>query len=167
MKPRRGFVVVLVCVALVAVFKTLRHAQTQGGPATRPTDDPVVRVERNDPEMRVAVRQARRKWPQFAAAFERRQSGEHFSAKAPFREGGREEYMWVTVTKIEHETVYGILDNDPVDVTSLKAGQPVHFPLSELNDWLYEYGDVVHGGFTIAVLTKEKDKRLIGLGSTW
>jgi len=57
--------------------------------------------------------------------------------KAIFREtaGGREfdaERMWVTIERIEDGFVVGKLDNDPFDMPSMKAGDPVRLPLTHV-----------------------------------
>ena len=48
---------------------------------------------------------------------------EHLLVKAPFLtpEGGNE-WMWLEVVRWQGHTIRGVLDNDPVEVPSLKAG---------------------------------------------
>jgi uncharacterized protein YegJ (DUF2314 family) len=121
-------------------------ALQSGGPA------PVVGISPNDPRLLAAVREARRRWPEFVAAFEQRQSGQIFSVKVPVREGKQTEYMWVSVSALEHEMIYGRLDNEPVAMKRLHAGDRLRVPVRDLNDWLYTRGDTLAGGFTIEVL---------------
>ena len=118
--------------------------------------DPVITVSPDDPEMKVAVRTARDRWPEFVEAFENRKDGQHFAMKARFEENNNVEFMWVTVTALEGDWVLGILDSDPADVHSLQCGDRVRVTPSNLNDWMYLDGDNPVGGFTMAVLTKRQ-----------
>jgi len=115
---------------------------------------PVVPVSGDDPRMMEAVAEARRRWPELVAAFERRQPDQHFAAKAPFGDPDDPEFMWLTVTGIDGDAIHGILDNDPVDVPDLTCGDPVSVQLEDLNDWLYLAGDEPCGGFTIAAIAE-------------
>lgn len=88
-------------------------------------------------------------WPQFVEAFDAR-AGEHFAVKAPVTAGGNTEFIWISVTCIEGDRVYGDLDNAPVNLGSLELGSKVSVEARELNDWMYvtPQGDIV-GGFTV------------------
>jgi uncharacterized protein YegJ (DUF2314 family) len=119
---------------------------------------PVVGVSANDPRLRAAVREARRRWPEFVAAFEQRQAGQMFSVKVPVREGKHTEYMWLSVSALEHEMIYGRLDNEPVHMKQLHAGDRLRVPVGDLNDWLYTRGDTLAGGFTIEVLSNSQKR---------
>jgi uncharacterized protein YegJ (DUF2314 family) len=121
-------------------------ALARGGPA------PVVGIAPDDPRLLAAVREARRRWPEFVAAFEQREAGQIFSVKVPVREGKQTEYMWLSVSALEHEMIYGRLDNEPVSMKRLRAGARLRVPVRDLNDWLYTRGDTLAGGFTIDVL---------------
>lgn len=110
---------------------------------------PIIQVADDDPLMARAVAQARAEWPGFAEAFDAR-AGENFSVKAPVTRGGNTEFIWITVTAIEGDRIYGELGNDPGNLGSLRLGSKVSVLLSELNDWCYvdRRGNLV-GGFTI------------------
>ncbi len=118
-----------------------------GGPA------PVVGISPNDPRLLAAVREARRRWPEFVSAFEQRESGQIFSVKVPVREGKQTEYMWLSVSALENEMIYGRLDNEPVAMKRMHAGDRLRVPVRDLNDWLFTRGDTLAGGFTIEVLS--------------
>jgi uncharacterized protein YegJ (DUF2314 family) len=121
-------------------------ALESGGPA------PVIGIAPDDPRLLAAVREARRRWPEFVTAFEQRESGQIFSVKVPVREGKQTEYMWLSVSALEHEMIYGRLDNEPVAMKRLHAGDRLRVPVGDLNDWLFTRGDTLAGGFTIEVL---------------
>ena len=116
---------------------------------------PIVTVSEDDPDMVAAVEEAQRRWPEFVAAFEQRHDsgGENFSIKAPFGEENSVEFMWVAVTAIENEVVYGELGNDPAAGT-LKIGDRVTVNTSDVNDWIYINNDDMVGGFTVKVLAE-------------
>jgi uncharacterized protein YegJ (DUF2314 family) len=115
---------------------------------------PVVEVSDDDPLMKEAVAKAREGWPRFVAAFEAG-AGENFSAKAPVSHGGRTEFIWLGVTAVEGERVYGTLANDPADLGPLKLGSKVSVKVADLNDWCYVDPDEnLVGGFTIEAVQK-------------
>ncbi|MBI3840288.1 MAG: DUF2314 domain-containing protein [Planctomycetia bacterium] len=113
---------------------------------------PVVPVSADDPLMQEAVAKARGNWPQFVTAFERT-AGENFSIKAPVSYSGTTEFIWLTVTAVEGDQVYGMLANDPANLGPLKLGSTVSVALSDLNDWCYiDSQGNLQGGFTIAAV---------------
>lgn len=115
---------------------------------------PIVEVAEDDPEMAAAVAEARRRWPEFVTAFENRTDSQHFAVKAPFTEGEHREYMWLSVTGIENNIIFGKLDNDPGALKNLHCGSTVRVPVAQLNDWIIADDDDMTGGFTIEVLTR-------------
>lgn len=120
---------------------------------------PVVEVSDDDPLMRTAVATARERWPEFVAAFEAG-AGENFSVKAPVSHGGQTEFIWIAVTAVEGDRVYGTLANDPADLGPLKFGAKVSVKVGELNDWCYiGPGKSLVGGFTIEAVQKAAKRR--------
>jgi len=121
---------------------------------------PVLVIEADDPEMQAAVNEARRRWPDFVAAFEARhdQHGDEeppFLVKAPFTDGEHVEFMWVRVTGIENQIIYGVLENMPANVRSIHVGQRVRVRLDNLNDWMCILDGKPAGAFTLQVLAKK------------
>lgn len=50
-------------------------------------------------------------------------------------EGGTKysaERLWVLIERIENDIVFGLLDNDPADMTLIEAGMPVAVPLTHV-----------------------------------
>jgi uncharacterized protein YegJ (DUF2314 family) len=119
---------------------------------------PIIEVAPDDPLMIQAVEKAQREWPKFVAAFENKK-GENFAVKAPVKRAGNTEFIWIEVTAIEGERIYGTLGNDPASLGPLKLGSKVSAPIATLNDWCYldGAGDVV-GGFTITAVAKAARK---------
>ncbi len=120
---------------------------------------PVVPVSADDPLMKQAVEQARRTWPEFVRAFELRQ-GKDFGVKAPVRYRDREEFIWLEVTALEGDYIYGTLANDPHDLGPLKFGSRVRVSVQELNDWVYftPQGEL-RGGYTIEIIRHIQQQR--------
>ncbi len=115
---------------------------------------PIMEVPEGDADMAAAQAEARRRWPEFVGAFERRQAEQTFAVKAPFREGENVEFMWVKVSSLENDTIYGVLDNDPMSLRKIRAGSRVTVPASDLNDWLWTDSAGMVGGFTIPTVMK-------------
>jgi uncharacterized protein YegJ (DUF2314 family) len=121
---------------------------------------PVLSIEADDPEMRAAVQTARDRWPDFVAAFESRNedldgTDVPFLVKAPFTDGTQVEFMWVRVTGIENEIIYGILENTPANVSGIREGSRVRVRLENVNDWMCVVDGQPAGAFTLAVLAKK------------
>lgn len=108
---------------------------------------PVVDVDGNSPEMKRAVEEARRRFPEFVDAFKRK-DGQDFTIKAPVTRGDRTEYIWINVLGFEPEFIHGTLGNEPVDLGGLKLGDRVEVPIGDLNDWVYMKNDKPVGLFT-------------------
>jgi uncharacterized protein YegJ (DUF2314 family) len=110
---------------------------------------PIIQVADDDPLMLAAVEKAHNGWPTFASAYEEN-AGENFSVKAPITREGNTEFIWISVTSLEGERIYGTLGNDPGNLGSLKFGSKVSVPLEDLNDWCYiDPKGKLQGGFTI------------------
>jgi uncharacterized protein YegJ (DUF2314 family) len=120
---------------------------------------PIFEVPPDDALMEQAVAKARQGWPKFVAAYEAR-AGENFSVKAPITHGGNTEFIWISVTSLEGERVYGELGNEPGNLGSLKLGSKVSVPVADLNDWCYvdPQGNLA-GGFTIEAVQNASQRR--------
>lgn len=120
---------------------------------------PVIEVAPDSKAMEKAEAEARRRWPEFVTAFEE-QAGANFAVKAPITRGKNTEFIWLTVTALENDVIYGELANEPVNLPGLKLGSTVKSPVSELNDWGYldRAGEFV-GGFTIKAVEQAARKR--------
>lgn len=120
---------------------------------------PVLNVNADDPRFKAAVEEARKRWPEFAAAFHAQPNTEApYIVKARFEEGGRVEFMWATVTAIEDDTIHGTLENTPNELRGIRAGDAVRIALEDLNDWLYLKGEESVGGFTQKIMVERLGK---------
>ena len=119
----------------------------------RSTNAPVIAVEEDDPRILAAVEEARRRWPEFTAAFTHPSPGQQgFTVKARFADGDTVEFMWVEVTAITPATVTGIVGNEPNLLANVKLGDSAILAIDEIVDWLYVDGEEMVGGFSVKVL---------------
>ncbi|MCL6504377.1 MAG: DUF2314 domain-containing protein [Pirellulales bacterium] len=120
---------------------------------------PISEVEEDDPQMQKAVAEARARWPEFVSAYEQG-VGEGFCVKAPVTAGDNTEFIWILVTAIEGDRIYGTLNNDPVNLGKLKCGSKVSVPIADLNDWIYlDTQQQPVGGFTVDVVQKASQRK--------
>lgn len=113
-------------------------------------EPPVVLIEDDDPRLKAAVADARRRWPEFVKAFEQRQPSQTFAVKALFRDGEQGEWMWVDVWRIKDEMIEGKLGNKPASVHNVRESDQVTVKASEIGDWLYQDGERLVGGFSLS-----------------
>jgi len=119
----------------------------------RPRLPPVISVDGQDPLMVKAVREVRRRWPEFVAAFQANRSDDNpFIVKMEFNEHDKVEFMWVSVIRSDGDTIHGDLENHPHELTAVKKGQNVSVPVSALNDWVFIKEEESVGGFTLKVV---------------
>ncbi len=115
---------------------------------------PVVEIADDDPLMVQAVTEAKQEWAKFVTAYEA-QAGENFTIKAPVTRDDHTEFIWIEVTCLEGERIYGTLGNEPANLPGLRLGSKVSVLLDDLNDWCYiDPEGQMQGGFTIAALQK-------------
>jgi uncharacterized protein YegJ (DUF2314 family) len=120
---------------------------------------PVVAIKDDDPRMIAAVAEARERWLEFVGAFEARRPDQVFSVKVRLAEGRAVEFMWLSVSALEGDYLYGSLDNEPVGLRKLRLGSRIRSRVDEINDWTYLDGGAFRGGFTIDVLRKANERQ--------
>lgn len=135
----------------------LRGPDPLGDFATAP-HPPVLTVDGEDPRLKAAVEEARRRYPEFVEAF-KAGAGEDFSVKAPVRAGDRKELIWVKVAGFEPTVIHGELANEPVSLGGLKLGDRVEIPVEDLADWVYLRDGEPVGLFTQAVILKIQEEK--------
>ncbi len=115
---------------------------------------PIATISGDDEEMKAAVAEAQRRWPEFVVAFEDRPEEDEapFLVKAPFYHDENTEFMWVKVTGIENQVVYGRLGNEPANIPHLHEGDRVRVKEDDVNDWMCVVQGKPVGGFTLKVL---------------
>ena len=112
-------------------------------------------VNDDNEQMEAAVAEARSRWPEFVALFQKRDpaSDRPFIIKAPFTDREGTEFMWVSVTALDGDTIHGTLANQPHRSVDYHEGQPVAVAAVDINDWLCaDDNDQPLGGWTQKVL---------------
>jgi len=129
----------------------LERFASPGGPQ-------VVSIKDDDPRLKAAEAEAKRRWPEFVNAFQGKR-GEGFAVKGRLVEGQKAEYMWLSVTDVRGQRVHGTLANQPADLKGFALGQDLHIEVEDVDDWLYLGPDrQPKGGFTLRVI-EEASKR--------
>ena len=120
----------------------------------------VVQLGADDPGLVAAAAEAKRRWPEFVAAFNEHRPGRKCAVKyaAPIK-GGGDEQIWIMVTALGSGTISGTLGNDPVEDIGLKLGDAVTIQTGDVKDWLFTDGQSMTGGFSIATLRNAAGKR--------
>jgi uncharacterized protein YegJ (DUF2314 family) len=76
-----------------------------------------------------------------------------FFAKAPFNEGDLTEHMWVNILALSADTLKGVLDNEPEQVTNFSHGDYVSFATSAVEDLMVYQGDsLIFGSYLQQIL---------------
>ena len=112
-----------------------------------------IEVSKEDSEILAATLEARRRWPEFTAAFAKKRPMQGFAVKAPLpTDSGSSEHIWIEVDGIGSNTISGKLANDPMELAGKKIGDPVTIPIKDIEDWIYQNGKEMAGGFSAKVL---------------
>jgi uncharacterized protein YegJ (DUF2314 family) len=118
---------------------------------------PILSSEGLEEALQKAAEEAQGRLPEFVTAFENRRKGEVYAIKARFEEGESVEWMWVQVEHITADGFEGRLDNNPGEITRLKAGDRVSVTLDEVADWVINGKSGMRGGFSVEVFNKHAE----------
>jgi uncharacterized protein YegJ (DUF2314 family) len=125
--------------------------------------EPVFKAELDDEDFKWVEAEAKRRWPEFEAAWANRQPGQLFLVKAPCKDGDNVEHMWIRVTKMEDGYVQGKLENEPVNVTRFKRGSTLRLKVSLITDWAFEKDKQLVGYFSTQALERKKQRAEAGI----
>jgi len=144
--------ILIIFLAVTTLLVAACRKKTEGGN--------VVQLGADDPGLVAAAAEARRRWPEFVAAFDEHRPGRKCAVKyaAPIK-GGGDEQIWIMVTALASGAISGTLGNAPVEDIGLKLGDAVTIPTSDITDWLFTDGPTMTGGFSVATLRNAADKR--------
>jgi uncharacterized protein YegJ (DUF2314 family) len=123
--------------------------------------DRLILVDDQDKEMAAAVAEAKRRWPEFVAAWKNRTPQGRFDVKASFADtpGGEAELMWVGVQSVDGDAIRGILKNQPRNLKKIKSGDTVTIQSAEVVDFAITDRGQSIGGFTDRVLLERMNRR--------
>lgn len=74
------------------------------------------------------------------------------SLKVRFEEHGNVEHIWLADVGHKDGVFTGSVANDPVHITSVKAGDRVSIPLARVTDWMAIDNNELIGGYTVRLL---------------
>jgi len=115
---------------------------------------PLVAISDDDPLMLEAQQTAQSRFPEFVAVWEAK-SGSDYMIKAPVERSGVTEFIWINVTAMEGDRLYGTLGNEPFQLAGLTLGSKVSVSATDLNDWGYvDSAGKLIGGFTMEAMAK-------------
>lgn len=124
-------------------------------PAADASEDPVIDVSADDPEMNAAIAQARESLPHFWQVFKNPAQGESdFALKVRIEDGNNVEFFWVTNVRRDAGKVYGVIANDAGRVRTVKLGDEIEVADDSIADWLYWRDGKMVGNFTLRALFK-------------
>lgn len=123
---------------------------------------PVFMFSASDPEMQRANERARSTFKYFwrEMSWERRRiipACSMAAVKAPFADDGdlssdAVEHMWLSEIDFDGKVITGELMNSPNNLKSVKQGDKVSMPLSQISDWMMVLVGDVYGGFTVNLM---------------
>jgi uncharacterized protein YegJ (DUF2314 family) len=125
------------------------------------SEDEVHMVKESNVEILAASRRAKKKIPALKEKFVKGLSvAEHLLFKFPFtNKEGENEFMWVEVIEWSGDNIIGILQNDPVFVTDLKAGARVKKKIDQVFDYIFYLPDgKTEGNETGKIILKMQEK---------
>lgn len=65
------------------------------------------------------------------------------------------EHMWINDVNFDGETIYGVLVNQPSELTNVNNGDEVQIPINQISDWLFAIGGKTYGAFTIQAMRSQ------------
>ncbi|AXB59126.1 DUF2314 domain-containing protein [Flavobacterium fluviale] len=65
------------------------------------------------------------------------------------------EHMWINDVNFDGENIYGVLVNDPDELTNVNNGDEVQIPVNQISDWLFAIDGKTYGAFTIQAMRSE------------
>jgi uncharacterized protein YegJ (DUF2314 family) len=119
--------------------------------------DDVVTLEKGDPDMAAAFREARKTLSEFLALVRARQTTvTKLAVKIAIPAGDDDEYFWLTEVGQHGNKYAGRINNTPRAAKQVTFGQLVEFSEAEIVDWLYMEDGKMHGNFTACALLKRE-----------
>lgn len=116
---------------------------------------PIVQASTDNEALNAAMEEARRRFPEFIAAFEKRDpaaENDGFYVKCRFEEDDDVEHMWIEVQQIGEDTLRGKLLNEPGRLERWKLDDIVEMKQETIGDWMIRRGENTEGNFTEAIL---------------
>jgi uncharacterized protein YegJ (DUF2314 family) len=118
--------------------------------------DKGIGISENDTEMNAAIQTAREKLPEFWKKFDKPGKGDaDFSLKVRIEDEHGAEHFWVSSLRRQDGKLFGTIGNDPEIVKSVKLGQEIEVPETNISDWMFMRDGKMFGNYTLRVLFKQ------------
>jgi len=75
-----------------------------------------------------------------------------FNLKMKFSTSEGNEHIWIRSIYIENDKYFGIVDNEPIDIKDIHAGDSIQVDNERISDWMYMKDGILHGGYTIKAI---------------
>lgn len=76
--------------------------------------------------------------------------------KAPFFQDGEDgeicEHMWIDDIYFDGLYIYGVLNNEPGELTNVEQGESICVPVDDISDWMFVCNGIPYGGFTVQAM---------------
>lgn len=160
----RAILVLSISVALMVTACDSRADRSEKV-ISRPGEPDAIVFADNDQQMNKAIEQAQSTFNEFEREIASKDSNnKYFSLKVKFETDKEPEHIWVGDVIVSGQRFEGRLENEPINIKNLKAGDKVIFSRNQITDWLIIYDGKARGGFTIRVARKkmsEKERRAL------
>ncbi len=153
-------VIRLIAAVVVMVIAAVGYKARDGGVRRVAGRSDVVEVDKDDPTLAAATEEAKRRWPEWIAAWNEKKEGRVCAVLVTLRARGTAgEQMWMKVDSFSGRSVSGKLTKAPYGHTGKKQGDRVTAEVADVQDWMYQdEGGPMVGAFTekaIAELMKQ------------
>ncbi len=121
--------------------------------------DGIAIIEKGNPDMALAYKQARQTLPQFLKlALAPPPNTRGFAVKIGIPYGNRTdaEFFWISPFKPQGDKYVGNINNTPRLAKTVKLGQSIEFTETEIVDWLYQQDGKMVGNYTACALLKRE-----------
>lgn len=139
----------------IAGLAAAQNANTHNVPNTAiASEQPgYAQVSNDDKQMDRAVKNAQKNLGFFIAALKAKQGGDSaFEIKKCFIDGDKVEHLWIRRVTFDGKNFHGQIDNRPLEVKNVGAGERVTIAPAEVDDWMFVKDGNLMGGYTTRVL---------------
>ncbi|WP_158974955.1 YegJ family protein [Cellulophaga sp. L1A9] len=78
---------------------------------------------------------------------------QYFSIKARIEDAGKIEHIWLLEPNFDRDgNIFGVVGNEPIDVTNVRINEKIGITLNEVSDWMIIENGRLIGGYTIRAI---------------
>ncbi|MDF1694770.1 MAG: DUF2314 domain-containing protein [Saprospiraceae bacterium] len=139
----------------MGLFSWLFGKKESASKVRKRKDEPdVVNVESSDDKMNWAIEKANLTLHYFEACLQNPKPGQSYlSIKVRIVDGQKVEHLWLKEPSFDAEgNLFGVVGNEPIDVTTVKFGQKIGIDRELISDWMIVENGRLIGGYTIRAI---------------